>query len=74
MDFQYSSYLKISKNELWISKNQIVLMDIHNSFLDSFMDTQKMIYGYPKFIWISLNELWISKNDYGYPKFIYGYP
>ena len=34
MDIQYSSYLKISKNELWISKNQIVFIDIHNSFLD----------------------------------------
>ena len=45
MDIQYSSYLRISKNELWISKNQFVFMDIHNSFLDM----HKSIYGYPIF-------------------------
>ena len=39
------SSLRISKNELWISKNQFVFMDIHNSFLD----IHKLIYGYPIF-------------------------
>ena len=42
MDIQYSSYLRIFKNELWIPKNQFVFMDIHNSFLD----IHKSIYGY----------------------------
>ena len=45
MDIQYSSDLRISKNELWISKNQFVFMDIHNSF----SDIHKSIYGYPIF-------------------------
>ena len=45
MDIQYSSYLRISKNELWISKDQFVFMDINNSFLD----IHKSICGYPIF-------------------------
>ena len=80
MDIQYSSYLRISKNEWWISKNQFVFMDIHNLFLD----IHKSIYGYPIFNWFIDIQKWfidiqklimhIPKMIYGYPKLIYGYP
>ena len=61
MDIQYSSYLRISKNEFWISKTQVVFMDIHFWISKNDLWISKMIYGYPKLI-------------YGYPNIYYGYP